>query len=206
MKHKTFFKGARAGTGKVFILTGPSGVGKTTVAKRLLVAVKTLKRLVTYTTRPMRRGEKHGVAYFFISPQEFQKKLAAGEFFEHAEVYGQWYGNSAADIDADRARGQSVLLVLDIQGAQTVKKNLPSAQMIFLEPDNLAQLSKRIASRHQQDPLDLERRVATAKEEMKMKTIADFVVLNHQGKIGETVAAVKKIIFGQAATAKAVPR
>ena len=178
---------------KLFLLSGTSGVGKTTIAYKLLEQMPNLKRLVTYVTREPRPGEVDGVDYHFVTRAEFEKRLAANEFFEHDEHYGHLYGNSRKDLDAIWQAGKIAITLLDVNGVRTVKKIFPSAKTIFVEPDNLENLKNRIRQRPMTDEA-FEKRWQKVQDELKEASDYDFRVVNAEGKLDEAVEKVKSII------------
>lgn len=180
--------------GKLFILTGPSGVGKTTVAKRLLADVPTLRRLITCTTRPPREGEADGVDYHFFTKDAFLGMISRDELFEWAEVYGNMYGNQTAELEKHLREGASVLMVLDVQGAKSVKEKRPDAQVLFLTAESPLILAKRIQERGGAKPEDLDRRLRELPEEMAFATQAAVTVENGEGQLDQTVAALRAFI------------
>lgn len=184
---------------KLILLTGPSGVGKTTIARALLKAMPNLQRLVTYTTREPRPNEQNGVDYNFVSKDEFKEKLTNNEFFESAEVYGNFYGNSRKDLEKIWRAGKICLAVLDVQGVESVKKIFPEAKTIFILPDNLENLKKRIRERPMSDEA-FANRWKKVEEEMGKAEAFDFQIVNKQNAAEETAAAVKKIIENAALT------
>ncbi len=181
-------------TGKLFVITGPSGVGKTTIAERLLAEMPNLVRLVTITTREMRPNEVNDVDYHFVDRATFEQMITAGELFEHAEVYGQFYGNSTAEVEALLASGKNVLAVIDVQGAKTVGEKRPDATTIFLTADSAENLAKRLLSRGKIEAADLERRRSELEAEMTFAPECTHTVVNNEGQIDQTVAEVRKII------------
>lgn len=182
--------------GRVFVLTGPSGVGKTTIALELLKRVPNLTRLVTYTTRAERKGEVEGRDYHFLSKAVFEEKVRSGDFFEFAEVYKELYGNSKHDLDALIAQDKDVLMVLDIQGAKSVQEKLPGVTSIFLQAESAEVLMRRLRLRGKMKKEDEARRAAQAAKEMSESESCTRVVTATEGEIEETVLAVLKIIRG----------
>ncbi len=181
--------------GQLFILTGPSGVGKSTIGARLRERIPALESIVTYTTRDPRPNEKNGVHYHFIDAQTFMAMAHHGEFLEWAQVYNHYYGNSRQSVLDKTNGGKSVLLVIDVQGASTIKKQLPGqAHVIFIQPDKMTNLKKHLQNRKAADPRDLSVRLKKAEEEINQARQFDFVVVNREGHIDETVQAVAKII------------
>jgi len=178
---------------KLYLVTGPSGVGKTTIANELLGLGLMLKRLVTYTTRLPRPNEVNGVDYNFVSIDEFQQKKSDNEFFENAEVYGNFYGNSRKDLEKLWADGFNALMVLDIQGVKTIEQIIPEATSIFIKPDSLENLKSRILRRPMSEDA-FKKRWAKVELEMAQAHECDFMVTNEEGKLEEAVNTIKRII------------
>lgn len=167
------------GQGRLIILSGPSGVGKTTIADRLLETTS-LERVITATTRAPREGEVDGRDYHFMTLQEFRDAIRDGRFLEHAEVYGNLYGTPRADVEDALAAGRQVLLNIDVQGARQVRevaKELPLAS-IFLTAPSLEELENRIRGRNNNSEEDLQKRLATAKLELPEQRHYHHVVVN----------------------------
>ncbi|MFH0988033.1 MAG: hypothetical protein V1763_01540, partial [Parcubacteria group bacterium] len=155
-----------------------------------------MERLVTITTRTKRPNEQDGVDYHIITEQDFQKRLAQNDLFEHAEVYGNHYGNSRGELQKIWDKNKIALAVVDIQGAMTIKKAFPEATYIFIEPDSLENLKERIRQRPMTDEA-FAKRWATVQTEMAQAKECNFRVTNVEGKLGEAVAEVKNILETQ---------
>jgi len=179
--------------GNLFVLSAPSGTGKTTVAQKLLSEVSDLKRIVTYTTRSPRPYEQNGVDYVFVSVEEFEKKIEEGFFLEYANVYGNYYGTPKKEIEETiNLEKKDALLVIDVQGAFKVKKVFPEAVTIFLLPPSFEELKRRIEGRGYVDS-NVNRRLETAKGEVPCARFFDYIVINDY--LNEAVEKVKSIIL-----------
>ena len=163
--------------GRLVILSGPSGVGKSAVAERL-VASGTVRRAVTATTRRPRAGEVEGVDYFFLSREEFEKRLAAGWFLEHAVVYGNLYGTPKPSVDAVLASGTHCILVIDVQGAATLRGAEVEAVYVLLTAPSAAELEKRLRGRGLDSPDVIAKRLSVAETELAAAARFDHVVVN----------------------------
>lgn len=164
--------------GLLFIVAAPSGAGKSTLVSALLADDRNLVLSVSYTTRPPRPGEQDGREYFFVDPGRFQQMLEAGEFLESAEVHGNWYATSQKQIAEIRASGRDVVLEIDWQGAQQVRRLFPDAIGIFILPPSLEELERRLVNRAQDSEAVIARRLAAAKEEISHATEFDYVIIN----------------------------
>ncbi|NPB07323.1 MAG: guanylate kinase [Aquificae bacterium] len=178
--------------GKVFILSAPSGTGKTTVAKKILSELQDVEKVVTYTTRPPRPGEESGVDYVFVSREEFEKKVSENFFLEYANVYGNYYGTPKPDVERITSQGKDALLVIDVQGAFKIKKEIPDAVGIFLLPPSFEELRRRIESRGYRDE-NIEKRLKTAEKEIPCARYFDYIVINDF--LNTAVEKVKAIIL-----------
>jgi guanylate kinase len=167
-------------SGTLYIVSSPSGGGKTSLVKALLEAEPEVRLSVSFTTRPARPGEVHGRHYHFVSAQEFGRMLEAGEFLESAEIYGNRYGTSQKWIDGERGAGRDVLLEIDWQGAQQVRRLMPGAVSIFVLPPSLEVLESRLRGRGQDSAEVVERRLTAARGEMSHAAEYDYVIINEE--------------------------
>jgi guanylate kinase len=184
--------------GRVFVISGPSGVGKDTIKNRLRESGFPLGYCVTATTRPARPGEQHGRDYYFLTEAQFKAKLDQGQFIEHAIVHGKhWYGIPIEGLRAGMRSGDDVLVTPDVKGAATLRALIPNAISIFLAPANPEELRLRIADPSSGRTEDLETRMKTAAAEMRRMGEFDYVVVNENGKLDQTVEHVKAIITAE---------
>jgi guanylate kinase len=165
-------------SGTLFIVSSPSGGGKTTLVKALLEAEPELRLSVSYTTRAPRPGEINGREYHFVTPREFQRMLEAAEFLESAEIYGNRYGTSQKWIERELADGRDVLLEIDWQGAQQVRRLMRQAVSIFILPPSPEVLAARLKGRGQDSPEVVQRRLAAARDEISHVSEYDYVIIN----------------------------
>jgi guanylate kinase len=173
------------------VISGPSGVGKGTLVRRVLRLVPDLERSVSATTRRARPGEVEGVDYFFVSDARFDRMADAGELLEWAEIYGHRSGTPAAFVADMRERGRDVLLEIDVQGAGWVRKREPHAVLVFLSPPSLEELQRRLRGRATEDERVLARRLEKAGWEMEQAAWFDHVVVNDDAdRAAEEVAAI----------------
>jgi guanylate kinase len=178
--------------GLLFVFTGTSGSGKTTLMSHVLKDLPFCKRIVTCTTRPPRKGEKHGVDYYFISKEKFEEYIKQGALLEYATVYGNYYGSLRAKVEELINYGKSVVVCVDVQGAKTMKKVFPSSVVIFIKAPSLEVLKKRLIARGKDSPEVVETRLKTAKKELKLEKDFDYLVVNDNLKTA--VGDVKTII------------
>jgi guanylate kinase len=164
--------------GLLIVISGPSGVGKDTVIKRLLELDPNLTYSVSYTTRAPRTGEVDGVNYRFVSRQEFERLIAEGAFLEHATYDGNLYGTPIAQLDEVRAAGRDIVLKIDVQGAEQVRKRAPDALRIFLAPPSMDELLRRRTERHTESADDQSSRQRIANLEMALASHFDHMVVN----------------------------
>ncbi|CAD7770150.1 MAG: Guanylate kinase [Candidatus Methanoperedenaceae archaeon GB50] len=164
--------------GDIFVISAPSGTGKTTLVRLLLSRFPTLSFSISYTTRLPRPGEVNGQHYFFVSEKEFKKSIAKGEMLEWAKVYGHYYGTPLTFVQEKIAAGKDIVLDIDIQGAQAVKKKMPEAILIFLIPPSWNELQRRITSRSSDSPEEIKKRLEAAKKEILAAREFDYIVIN----------------------------
>lgn len=180
--------------GKLFVLSGPSGVGKGTICKKLLENID-LEISVSATTRKPREGEIEGVSYFFVNHDRFEDMIQKGEFLEHAEVFGNYYGTPKQKVLDKLAWGKDVLLEIDVQGAMQVKENHPQSITIFVCPPSLATLKHRLAGRGTESEESLNQRIAKALTEIEMLKNYDYYIVNDE--LDDAVKNVKSIIYAE---------
>ncbi len=164
----------------VFIISAPSGSGKSTLVKRLLQTVPRLNFSVSYTTRPPRGEERNGVEYFFVSRADFEDMIERGEFLEHANVFGNYYGTACRFLREAETSGNDLVLDIDVQGAEQLKKKIPEAVSIFILPPNREELEGRLRSRGLDTEQVILRRLDTARREIENYSKYDYILINDQ--------------------------
>ncbi len=167
--------------GKIIIISGPSGSGKTTLYKKLLTSKKFKRRLVrsvSITTRPKRKGEKHGRDYFFVSLKMFAHKKRSGHFLESEQVFGNRYGTPNKNVQDLLRAGKNVLLCIDVKGAKSVRRKFPKAATIFIKTTSLAVLAARLKGRGSEQKSVVAQRLKTAKKELREAKKYKYVVIN----------------------------
>jgi guanylate kinase len=163
---------------KVFVITGPSGVGKGTLIRGLLEAVPELELSVSATTRKPRPGERDGVDYHFLSPKEFAERVAAGEFLEHASYSSQQYGTLRSEVERRLREGRPVALEIEVQGARQIRAAMPEAVAVFIAPPSREALRARLIGRGTDTPEEVSRRMQTAEQELEARPEFSHVVVN----------------------------
>ena len=164
--------------GTLFVLSGPSGAGKGTIRARVFEALDGLSYSVSCTTRAPREGERDGVDYRFITPEDFAARIAAGDFLEWADVHRHRYGTLKSDVEKVLNEGKDMFLEIDVQGALQVKKKMPEAVTLFVVPPSIEVLEERLRGRRSEGAAELRLRLRNAVEEMKQRDLYDFVVVN----------------------------
>jgi guanylate kinase len=178
---------------KVFVITGPSGVGKGTLIRSLVQQVPELEVSVSATTRPPRPGEADGVDYHFLSQEQFDAHEAAGDFVEHASYSGHRYGTLRSELSSRVEAGVPVVLEIEIQGARQVRAAMPEAVQVFIAPPSLDSLRARLVGRGTNSPRDMDARLRTAREELAARDEFSHVVVNDrlEQAVAELVAVVR---------------
>ena len=166
--------------GLLFIVSAPSGTGKTTLVERLVEHTSSLKMSRSYTSRPARDGETDGVDYNFVRRPTFEAMAAAGEFLEWAEVFGNLYGTGASDTESMLASGHDVVLVIDVQGARKVRARGVETITVFVMPPSMAVLEQRLRGRSKDSETEIQRRLQVARDEVAAFAEYDFVVVNDE--------------------------
>ena len=165
-------------TGILFIISAPSGAGKTSLVGELLKRMENIKASISHTTRDCRPGEEDGINYHFVSREQFIGMLEKNAFLEHAEVFGNFYGTSQQWVEETLAAGEDVILEIDWQGASQVRQLFADSTSIFILPPSKQALRERLDNRGQDDSAVIEKRIAAATEEMSHYIEADFMVVN----------------------------
>jgi guanylate kinase len=179
----------------LFVVSAPSGTGKTTVVERLVQCVPDLSMSRSYTSRPARAGEADGVDYNFITRARFEEMVAADLFLEWAEVFGNLYGTCATDAEQELDAGRDLVLVIDVQGARQVRRRYPEAVGVFVLPPSYAVLEQRLRGRSADTEAAMQRRLQTAREEVAAFTEYDYVVVNDE--LDACVDRVRAIVLAE---------
>ena len=179
-------------TGDVFVVSAPSGAGKTTICRKLLERVKGLDLSVSYTTRPRKPGEKEGKDYYFVTTDIFDKMVNSKVFLEYASVYGNRYGTSRGTVEAIVSRGRDALLEIDVQGGRKVKSALPGAVMVAIFPPDRQSLERRLSRRGRDSREEMEERMRAGAREARELLTYDYLVLNDD--LDAAVSRVEAVI------------
>jgi len=179
--------------GTLFIVAAPSGAGKSSIVNACLARDPDICLSISFTSRAPRPGERHHEHYHFVSVAEFERMVAAGDFFEHARVHGDWKGTARQSVEPQLASGRDVLLEIDWQGAAQVRRQVPDAVSIFILPPSKAALEQRMRARGQDSEEVIARRLAAAREEMSHYAEFDYVVVNEvfETAVEETCAILR---------------
>lgn len=186
--------------GKIIMLTGPSGVGKDTIAKNIRQVLPNLRSLDRYTTRPMRPGEQNGIDYFFVDEPMFHRMAEAGEFIEFCQTHGNWYATALKSIPEALDAGNNILTVIDVKGAKIVRNKFPETICIYIQYQS-GSLENQIRARLENDSdrgavdeEEFQRRLATAFQEEEEKHHFNYLITNYNDRLNETIEQVLAII------------
>ena len=179
----------------VFIISAPSGSGKSTLVRRLLANVQGLMFSVSYTTRAPRGNEVEGESYHFISRDEFKKRLALGEFLEHAEVFGNYYGTHRGVLELAEEQGTDLVLDIDVQGARQLKGKIPEAVSVFILAPSRQILEQRLRARSEDSDATIERRLRDAANEIRNYSAYDYILVNQE--LADSDATLAGIVRGE---------
>ncbi len=178
----------------LFVISGPSGVGKNTIIREIMNRVDGLSYSVSHTTRPPRKGEVNGRDYYFVDEETFKKMIENGEFVEWAKVYSDYYGTSFFSIREKLSQGKDVILDLDVQGGMNIKRYFKNSTLIFVLPPSIEELKKRLKKRGT-DERTIEERLSNLKYEIEMAKSYDFIVLND--RLEDAVKETEAIIISE---------
>jgi guanylate kinase len=186
--------------GNIFIITAPSGSGKTTIIHSVKKDISTIGYCISHTTRKPRKGEVHGIHYYFIDEDGFQKMIKNGEFLEWAFVYDKYYGTSFASMEKELSSGEDLLMDLDIRGAKAVKARYPDSSLIFILPPSMQALEERLKKRAKGGEKNIELRINKAIEEIQQCVDYDYIIINDN--LDKAVDEVKAVIVSNRAYKK----
>lgn len=182
--------------GKIIVFSAPSGAGKTTIVKEILKTFPQIVFSISVTTRPKRETERDGIEYFFLSEDEFKKRIKNEDFIEWEKFYDYYYGTLKSHIVANIQSGKTVLLELDVKGALTIKRLYPYAHLIYISPPSFEELVNRLRQRNTESESDFLKRIERAKMELSLKDQFDYIIENEElgTAINEAKSLVKKIL------------
>src|SRR5690242_16243106 len=179
---------------RLFVVSGPSGVGKGTLIARVREQMPELAVATSATTRRRRPDEVEGREYYFLTPEEFDRRVAGGEFLEHVSYAGNRYGTLRSEVDRRLANGESVVLEIEVVGAREIKRRVPRVVLVFVAPPTVAELEQRLRGRDTDPPAEIERRLAIAREEMSVQPEFDHTIVNDdvERAAGELESVMRK--------------
>jgi guanylate kinase len=188
--------------GTLFVVSAPSGTGKTTVVERLVQLLPDLSLSRSYTSRRERAGETNGVDYNFVTRERFEQMIAAEEFLEWAEVFGNLYGTCAADVERDLVAGRDIVLVIDVQGARQVRQRYANTVGVFVLPPSFDVLERRLRGRSKDPEEAMQRRLRTARNEVAAFAEYDYVIVNDE--LDRCVDRLRAIVLAERARLRSV--
>lgn len=191
--------------GRLIVVSAPSGSGKTTIAKKILEKFPFIKFSVSATTRPKRNGEVDGKDYFFLTREEFEKKIQNGELLEWEEIYGNYYGTLKSVVETALKNGDVLLFDVDVNGAISIKRKFPDdAVLIFIKPPNMEVLKERLRRRGTENEEQLKKRIERVPMELEKSSYFDYIFVND--KLEDTVKAVLRAVFNEIEKWKAIQK
>jgi guanylate kinase len=176
----------------LYIISAPSGSGKSTLVSKLMKLIPDLDFSVSYTTRPLRGSEQNGKQYYFISREEFEQMNAREEFLEHANVFGNYYGTARRFLDDAAQKGHDLLLDIDVQGAEQIKRKLPDAISVFVLPPDRQTLERRLRARGEDSEQVIQRRLVTASREIENYDKYNYILVND--RLDESIKSLQDIV------------
>jgi len=182
---------------KLIVISGPSGSGKTTIVNKLCKSDTQLQRSISVTTRKPRHGEKNGVQYYFLSEEEFKKKIENGEFAEWAQYNSNYYGTLKTTIEESLKNSKELVLAIDVQGAEQLQRLYPEGLFIFVIPPSQSILKSRLKKRSTESKEEISRRLSIAQKEICYAKNYNYIVVNHENKIAQTVEQIRYIIMAE---------
>jgi guanylate kinase len=189
----------------LIVLSGPSGVGKDAILSLMKKRFPSFYYPVTMTTRPKREKEIDGQDYFFVSPEKFMEMVHKGELLEWSRVYGNLYGVPINQIREALKKKRDIILKVDVQGAQKIKEEIPGAVLVFIASPSQKTLISRLSKRRTEPPENLKLRLQTAEEEIRYLTIFDYIVVNDEGQIEQTLKRIEAIITAEKCRIHPIP-
>ena len=169
--------------GQIFVVSAPSGAGKTSLVNNVVNNIDDLKVSISYTTRQPRPSETKNTSYHYVTKAVFEEKIHQGDFAEYAEVYGEWYGTDWQQLANARAEGFDVILEIDCQGARIIKDKIPEAHLIFILPPSMDELQKRLNNRNEDSEAVIHGRLEKAADEIQQSISFDYIIFNDQFKV-----------------------
>ncbi len=191
----SYIEGAKAKTGRLFVVSGPSGAGKTLLCKQVMEKIPELGYSISYTTRPRRKKEIHGKDYFFVDVDKFKQMMDDDLFLEWAQVYGNYYGTSKEFVKQELAKGTDILLEIDTQGAKQIKQQSLASILIFVVPPSMEILEQRLQKRGTDSKEQIQGRLKSAFDEISSCNIYDYLVINKE--LDRAVTELNSIILAE---------